>query len=90
MEQTIYRDALFVVRVLNSCKTLEQVYNVDNLITNFVKIHPEADRSLCLSLQKEYNRKKENLRRKFWKESDKKFDELLEGFHELFKEVLEK
>ena len=90
MEQTIYRDALFVVKVLNSCKTLEQVYNVDNLITNFVKIHPEADRSLCLSLQKEYNRKDEELRSDFWKESDKKIDELLDGIHELFKEALEK
>jgi len=90
MEQTIYRDALFVVKVLNSCKTLEQVYNVDNLITNFVKIHPEADRSLCLSLQKEYNRKEEELRRDFWKESDKKIDELLDGIHELFKVALEK
>lgn len=89
MEQTIYRDALFVVRVLNSCTTYDHLNAVNNLISNFVEIHPEADMSLCLSLQREYNRKQKEIQKRFWEESNKRFDDLLERIDALFKEALE-
>lgn len=80
--KNIYRDALFVVKVITSCETLEQINKANNLVSNFILLYP-CDNKFCYELNRELIKKNRELSFKFWKESDERLKEILTEFETL-------